>query len=307
MLADLVDSNMRCNYGGQSLEHLHGLVGMVSIAGGIGSKCFGVAGGNEKVIQCAMKKADPDATLFHTTVQQIEKNATTGKMDVHVRPAEMHQNNVLEGFDIVIIATPVELSPIRFMPAVDSTLQKYRETHRFRRCFTTFVRGELEPAFFTAPGDTEEMALPGEIITRVDSTLPFYSMAINFPVDISTGSEARAFLQRTPRDQLVWKVFGPGPLEDAVLRKMFKNFDSRGDFILAEEDWNAYPDYKHPQEFLPFVLQENEQSTLLYVNAIEQCASAMEMSAIAGKNCANLAYQWVSKHLCEDVDNGCPI
>lgn len=60
LIRDLVDPNMRCNYGGQGLENLHGIVGMVSIAGGIGSRCFPVLGGNELVIEKVMKNAKPD-------------------------------------------------------------------------------------------------------------------------------------------------------------------------------------------------------------------------------------------------------
>ena len=52
---DLVDANMRCNYGGQDLTQLHGLVGMVSIAGGIGSKCYPVLGGNRQVPEGVLK------------------------------------------------------------------------------------------------------------------------------------------------------------------------------------------------------------------------------------------------------------
>ena len=59
-------------------------------------------------------------------------------------------------------------------------------------------------------------------------------------------------------------------------------------------DWLAYPKYS-PNErsrLASFVLSPQ----LYYVNAIELSASAMEMSAIAARNVANIAYaDWTGK------------
>ena len=59
-------------------------------------------------------------------------------------------------------------------------------------------------------------------------------------------------------------------------------------------DWLAYPKYspKERPKLGSFVLSPQ----LYHVNAVEQSASAMEMSAIAAKNVANIAYaDWTGK------------
>ena len=50
-------------------------------------------------------------------------------------------------------------------------------------------------------------------------------------------------------------------------------------------DWGAYPHYKAPERFAPFVLDGQH---LYYVNAFENAASTMETSAVAAENIARL-------------------
>ena len=73
MVQDLVSPNMRCNYGGQGLEELHGFVGLVSIAGGIGSKCFSVYEGNDQVVQGIFEKAKIDHVHLQANVTAVEE------------------------------------------------------------------------------------------------------------------------------------------------------------------------------------------------------------------------------------------
>eukprot|EP00966_Prymnesium_polylepis_P220660 5103978-Prymnesium_polylepis.1 len=72
-VSDLVASNMRCNYGGQDMNSLHGLVGLVSIAGGIGSRCFSVVGGNEQVIHGIARVASVNRTHLDTECVKVER------------------------------------------------------------------------------------------------------------------------------------------------------------------------------------------------------------------------------------------
>ena len=61
--------------------------------------------------------------------------------------------------------------------------------------------------------------------------------------------------------------------------------------MLGCRDWEAYPHFSPPERFQPFKLAPG-----LYLNnAWENAASAMEMSAVAAKNCALL----IAKHLRE--------
>lgn len=56
---------------------------------------------------------------------------------------------------------------------------------------------------------------------------------------------------------------------------------------MKEKIWKAYPRYKTEVRADTFKLHD----ALYHVNAIEWAASAMEMSAIGGRNVANLAYK----------------
>ena len=61
--------------------------------------------------------------------------------------------------------------------------------------------------------------------------------------------------------------------------------------MLGCRDWEAYPRFSPPERFQPFRLAPG-----LYLNnAWENAASAMEMSAVAAKNCALL----IARHLRE--------
>lgn len=50
-------------------------------------------------------------------------------------------------------------------------------------------------------------------------------------------------------------------------------------------NWGAYPHYKVPEVFAPFILDGRH---LYYVNAFENAASTMETSAVAAENVARL-------------------
>lgn len=84
----------------------------------------------------------------------------------------------------------------------------------------------------------------------------------------------------------LFKVFTRDtPLDDAALAQLFDD----GAELVAVEPWAAaYPLYRGAGVEAPFVLGEG----LFYTSSIERVASAMEMSAIAGKNAALLTARY---------------
>ena len=50
-------------------------------------------------------------------------------------------------------------------------------------------------------------------------------------------------------------------------------------------NWGAYPHYKAPEKFAPFILDGKH---LYYVNAFENAASTVETSAVAAENIERL-------------------
>ena len=77
----------------------------------------------------------------------------------------------------------------------------------------------------------------------------------------------------------LFKLFSQLPLSQNQLAEVFE-----GHQVITQHDWLAYPHFNPPEKFAAFRLAAG----LLYCNAWENAASAMEMSAISGKNAALL-------------------
>ena len=82
------------------------------------------------------------------------------------------------------------------------------------------------------------------------------------------------------------QVFSSEPLSNATLSALFGPQHQ----VLITREWAAYPKYSPPEDLPPFELAPG----LYYGNAIEVAASAMEMSAIAARNNALLAAQYLA-------------
>ncbi|CAE7681273.1 Fructose-bisphosphate aldolase 1, chloroplastic [Symbiodinium microadriaticum] len=150
--------------------------------------------------------------------------------------------------------------------------------------------GEYDPA--TADEDATAadgmyVKAPAQILTTADATTPFYSIGLQLPVD--TASPAQIVASAEKGEPQVYKVFAPQPLPEEELDKWFNRCRSSPLHVV---DWYAYPQYTIPQGFRPFVL---DQDGVFYINAIEQVASAMEMSLIGARNVTNLVADWVAQ------------
>ena len=159
----------------------------------------------------------------------------------------------------------------------------------FRPCVTLFVRGALRTSYFgCARGGVPSEPLPAEVLTVDGCVAPFYSIGLQLPVDAEP-SEAESLLSDALSGAVAtWKVFAPRPLSESELDDIFR---SRAEVQTLE--WHAYPTYAAgAQSAWPFALDDD--GTLLYLNAIEHAASAMEMSCIAARNAANLVLRFVN-------------
>ena len=79
----------------------------------------------------------------------------------------------------------------------------------------------------------------------------------------------------TAQNATLWKLFSPDQVPHAWLSIIFE-----GEFeVVAQRTWPAYPAFDPPEDFARWRLADG----LVYLNAIENAASAMEMSAIAGE------------------------
>lgn len=175
-------------------------------------------------------------------------------------------------YDIVVIAAPLscKLANITFKN-FDPPIPEF--PNPFHQTIATFVHGRLNASFF---GYRDPSAFRfGAIFTTENPKLFINSVGEVFPVDDGGAGG------KPPSPLAVWKVFSKEVLTKEQLNLLFSSYDS-----VQVKKWLAYPQYSPPEKCPPIVLHDN----LYYLNGIERVASTMEMSAIAAKNAALLAY-----------------
>ncbi|KAG2446235.1 hypothetical protein HXX76_000827 [Chlamydomonas incerta] len=144
---------------------------------------------------------------------------------------------------------------------------------------TTFVAaGRLRPAFFNAT------ALPpglSAVLVTDSARVPFAAVAARRLAGPAGGEG---------NDEVVYKLFSSEPLAPELLERLFEPGPAQqAPRVLASRRWYAYPRFAPPERFPPFLLGPG----LVYGNALEPAASAMEMAAVAAANSALL----VARHL----------
>ncbi|GAB0490945.1 hypothetical protein MMPV_002186 [Pyropia vietnamensis] len=223
--------------------------------------------------------------------------------------------------DAVVLATPLELSGGLVVGEADTASAGSSApppppppppARPFRTCVATFVRAEVEPTYWGLPRDCCG-CVPDVVLTTAAAPtggVPFTSLsALSRPAQPAS---PRACADGP--DRAVYKLFSPAPLTTADLGRLF-----RAHTVLAVVPWAAYPEYNPPLVLRSFLLDGGYRDAsgagdrgsdnggigasrggggeadvpavtgrLVYVNAIESAASAMEMSALGGKAAAAL-------------------
>jgi prenylcysteine oxidase/farnesylcysteine lyase len=176
--------------------------------------------------------------------------------------------------DAVVLAAPLanavlDLSGVPAPAAAAAAAARMHTTH------CTFVAGQLAPAAFRLLPGTE---VPPLILTSAKTSAT--TSATTSVAAMATVSS----IGRLAANSSWVKIFSTEPLSAATLAALFATHDAASVHTRA---WQAYPAYSPPEQLAPFRLAEG----LFYVSAIEQVASAMEMSAVAAKNVALLVAQ----------------
>ncbi|NXO64694.1 PCYOX oxidase, partial [Phainopepla nitens] len=266
---EVVCPAMRVDYG-QGVT-LNGFVGAVSLAGAQ-SDLWSVKGGNKLV--CTGLISSSKAEVIPGTVVSIEPKTRprSGGDPVKLYQVTYNTSSGLTGdtYDIVLIAAPLgrEMADIAFRnfhPPVPEFPNPYHQT------ITTLVHGRLNTSFF-GYRDPQAFQL-GAIFTTDNPKLFINSLSVVSPVG-GTGTTL-------PLQSAVWKVFSNEELTKEQLSLLFSSYDA-----VKVKPWLAYPQYSPPEKLPPIVLHEQ----LYYLNGLERAASAMEMSAIAARNAALLAF-----------------
>ncbi|KAG2497883.1 hypothetical protein HYH03_004149 [Edaphochlamys debaryana] len=141
---------------------------------------------------------------------------------------------------------------------------------------TTYVEaGPLAAPFFGATA----MPPVSAVLVTSDAAVPLTAVA-GRPAPAANGSR--------PEGLFVYKVFSHAPLSLELLAALFEP-QPQAPRVLDSRQWFAYPRFAPPERLDPFVLAPG----LVYGNALEPAASAMELAALAGANSALL----VARHL----------
>ncbi|XP_035233790.1 prenylcysteine oxidase-like [Stegodyphus dumicola] len=256
LLEELVQSVMMVNYG--QTNKISAFAGFVSLAGA-DNNLWSVKGGNKLVPEGLLKESK--ASVVSGDVLEIINSGDT--FSLKYNETSPSGNTEVQNYDIIIIAAPFIKGNknIKFTD-FPKDFSQYETT--YHRTVATFVKGDLIPSAFNVN------SVPEEILTFKNSLL-FNSIGKVTPVSDTP----------TKGKKKVYKVFSQQLLTPKNIDELFQNVE-----ILKEKDWLAYPEYKPPESLSPFMLYPR----LYYINSIELSASAMEMSAVAGKNVALLAF-----------------
>ncbi|CAH1259366.1 PCYOX1L [Branchiostoma lanceolatum] len=271
---ELAMAAMRENYG-QTVD-IPFFVGAVSLAGAQ-EGLWAVEGGNKRVPEELVKTAKVNLIPGEVSKVMLDKSGDRPKFLLQYQVKDPNDNQILteqKGYDIVIVATPLNegISNITF---ADLPTPLPEVKGKFHRTVANFVQGKLNAEYF---GILDPKSAPTGIMT-VNADILFNSIGKHNPVTIPkdyspVGPES---------EDAVWKVFSQRPLTDSEIGQLFTVVKKT-----QVVDWLAYPRYTCPGHLGTFVLHDG----LYYVNNIEWAASAMEMSAIGGRNVALLSYNW---------------
>ncbi|KAJ3681478.1 hypothetical protein LUZ60_015967 [Juncus effusus] len=244
---------------GQSTS-MSGLAGAVALAGS-NSELWAVKGGNFQLAEGLIKLTNSTVHLK----EEIELISDQG--DFYL----LKSNKGSEyNCDVAVVAMPLDEVNITILPSVEIPSRSMQHT------FTTFVRGLLNPKYF---GFSSVEDVPDLIGTLEQPNIPFSSVSI---------------LKKYSKDDFAYKVFSRAEMNDTLLDQLFS---VRKETIII--DWPAYPKYKAPEIFAPFMLDKKH---LYYINTFESAASCIETSAVASENVARLIISRLSKSSFENQE-----
>ena len=282
MVDEVVCAGMKTNYGQNN--QIDAFTAFVSLAGMEDGSLWSVIGGNYQIPKLALEASG--AALHSGKVTTVTKTDTKS-YSLEFVDSDTNNTTTLSNFDVVIIAHPLNVSSVQFKGFPMSIYTSPAKTP-YHRTVATFVKGELNGETFGLTSDAYPHSFPLSVL-GIDLENPpvvFSSVSVLVPATASE-EEAKTTYLRPLHDQPTrdWKVFSNRLLSDEDKSMLFRKIDS-----VSVKDWLAYPEYDPPEEFPPFVLDDEG---LFYINGIEKAASAMEMSAIGAKNIALLAKEYI--------------
>ncbi|XP_011501304.1 PREDICTED: prenylcysteine oxidase-like [Ceratosolen solmsi marchali] len=268
LINELVKATLVVNYGQDT--NVQAFVACVSIAGA-GFDLWSIKGGNKEVPSRLISNNEI-VSIIYSTVNRIDRLQTEDMPKYEIFYKENGTESITSKvYDIVIIAAPMtsdQESLVTFNGFKSSDVQFLGN---YQTTYATFVAGKVNFSYF---GSKET----------------FSGIISCNPVDTVISSIGKLTSVNGKRDKgvQVWKVFSRQKLNSTIINKMFSKVHK-----VKEIKWKAYPQYSSAMRFDKFKVDD----FMYYVNAIEWAASAMEMSAISGRNAAILAFTDYKRYL----------
>ncbi|XP_014479687.1 PREDICTED: prenylcysteine oxidase-like [Dinoponera quadriceps] len=263
LIDELAEAVVVVNYG-QDID-VQSFTGLVSLAG-TGADLWSVKGGNKRVPE-GLIHGNKNINVMSGRVRKIRYIAESSDNARQYELTYTSKDNTYlttAKYDIVIIAAPLTSDqefPIEFadFPKDLEFPGSYQTTH------ATFVKADVKPKYFGLRQSLDFILSCNPNKTIISSL---------GKVDSVDGSDEVG----SP----IWKIFSRKPLETGLVHGIFSNVIEKTTVV-----WKAYPHYlSNTTTRHSFKLHD----ALYHINAIEWVASAMEMSAIGGRNVAILAY-----------------
>ena len=287
VLQELVTGILHVNYG-QSTK-VDAFSAFVALAGADADNLKAVVGGNKLIAEKALEFS---GATFHreeiTSVTRVQiSNKVLYALNVEKDKEDTLAREASNEYDVVIVATPLNVSTIKFhdFPAPIYTAAA---TTPYQRVILHFIKGRANPSFFGLKDYGTNF--PHVVLTTEMENPPFEFLSLHMlvPADVPR-HEMRNYQKPICEEPIrTWMVPAPDPLTDEQKQQMFLEIEDE-----TSVEWLAYPVFEllQPKEFPPFVLDDG----LFYINAIEKAASAMEMSAIGAKNVTLLTNNYLLK------------
>uniref|UniRef100_T1IKD7 Prenylcysteine lyase domain-containing protein n=1 Tax=Strigamia maritima TaxID=126957 RepID=T1IKD7_STRMM len=261
-IKEIATAAARVNYGQST--NINAFVGAASLAAAQPS-LWSVEGGNYQLAEGALNLSK--ANLIPAKVSAVTL-LSGGTYKISTTSPE---NSVDKEYDIVVVAAPQtkDLRSISFNgfsePFDDKFFGRYHQT------IATFVEGIVNSSHF---GSQLQLAIPDGIIS-INFNLPYNCLARNYAVTVKDPDDAK---MKSPK---IYKLFSQKEMSNEQLDILFEERTA-----VKSVNWLAYPQYNPPEKLGDFKLHD----FLYYTSAIEWAGSAMEMSAVAARNAALLAY-----------------
>lgn len=263
LIDEVVQATTVVNYG-QDVNIIQSFVGLISIAGA-GADLWSVKGGNKGVPEHLIYRNKYVNVIPSrvTKIRNIADSSDSSQYEVTYMNKDS-TDSMTSNYDIVIIAAPLTYDqefPIEFVGFPDNLVLP----GDYQTTYATFINGDLNPKYFDLQETLDAILSCNPNKTKISSIGRLNS--VDGPNEISSQ---------------IWKIFSKESVETNLIDNMFSHVIEK-----KEIAWKAYPHYSITRNahFDKFKLHD----ALYHVNAIEWAGSAMEMSAIAGRNVAILA------------------